>query len=53
MIVNGACKNKDYQHFENILKDEFVGKDVQLENEVDYCLIAIQGMNTSNGGSNF
>ncbi len=44
MIVNGACKDKDWAHFTQIHKDEFNGKEVQLENRDDqYSLIALQG----------
>eukprot|EP01036_Dinobryon_divergens_P028196 gene28196-37099_t len=41
MVVNGACKYKDMDHFENYIKSS--GLDVQMEYLGDQQLIALQG----------
>lgn len=41
MVVNGACKEGDLQHFNNVLNDKFKGKDVSIEYNEDRSLVAL------------
>ena len=45
MIVNGACKNKDWAYFQKVLAEEFpnAGDRIKLEFPQDKALIALQG----------
>ena len=42
-VVNAMNTDSDLAHFNNILKEEFADKDVQIENLKDQALIALQG----------
>ena len=42
MIVNAACKDKDLEHMNNIIKTEFKSKDVRLEILDENTLLAVQ-----------
>ena len=46
MIVNGACKYKDWDYFNMVLQEDFKGMDVKLEHNQDNALLAIQGTHT-------
>lgn len=43
MIINGACKHKDWKYMNKILEENFSGKDVKLEFVESNALIALQG----------
>jgi aminomethyltransferase len=43
MIVNGACKHKDFKYFNEQIQSEFHGKDVKVEHVSNIALLAIQG----------
>ncbi len=45
MIVNGACKNKDWAYFNKVKEEEFpsVGGDLTMDYNQDNALIALQG----------
>jgi len=43
MIVNGACKNKDWAYFQKVKAEEFSSSDLSLDYNKDNALIALQG----------
>lgn len=46
MVVNAACKTKDIEHMNKVLKDEFSNKDVSFTVLEDRSLLAVQGPKT-------
>jgi aminomethyltransferase len=47
MVVNAGCKDKDYEHMDKVLDEEFSNKDVTIERLDDRSLIALQGPKTA------
>jgi aminomethyltransferase len=43
LIVNGACKHKDFKYFNEKIQTEFKGKDVTVDHVQHNALLAIQG----------
>jgi len=45
MIINGACKHKDWEYFHKVLNEEFpnAGDKIRLEFPQDKALVALQG----------
>lgn len=43
MIVNGACKNKDWAYFNKVKDEEFSSADLKMDYNQDNALIALQG----------
>ena len=46
VVVNGACKDADFKHINEVKASKFSGKDVNISFIEDHSLIAVQGPKT-------